>query len=267
MTVQDEVAAWLRTAELERPEIEKYRLSSATRTRGRGSRVGAHSLCQMIVDTVLCTPAASHATLGWLVPLCDDIIDEQEAEVRKYQRVTPVAVTALVLANTLDVVGLPLPSNSWPTMRAWLPRMEVSRDDESTADWWTAGFAAVALDEPLRFFKAAGLSLGRPNPFVAGATFQFNMQGLVRHLAAAIETGASFEDVRPAWEDLLHSYSYLRSARSIDEGVLLWIGRIVFHRIAGRPLGEVAQAIHDSAWRLAGRDPDDLSVPPLPPRA
>ena len=85
--------------------------------------------------------------------------------------------------------------------------------------------------------------------------FQFNLQGLLAYLAGAVEYGAAEVDVIPAWEDLLTSYPTLRDAKSIDQGTLLWIARTVFHRIGGHPVGEVAQRLHDSAWRLAGMEP------------
>ncbi|MBE7453362.1 MAG: hypothetical protein HS111_32200 [Kofleriaceae bacterium] len=83
----------------------------------------------------------------------------------------------------------------------------------------------------------------------------FDLQGLLAYLAGAVENGAAEADVMPAWEDLLGSYPFLRDAKSIDQGTLLWIARTVFHRIGGHPLGEVAQRLHDSAWRLAGMEP------------
>ena len=80
------------------------------------------------------------------------------------------------------------------------------------------------------------------------------MQGLLIHLAGAVENRASFEDVRPAWEDFLRSLWNLINANSADDGTVLWIARTVFHRIAGEPLGAVARCLHQSAWQLADTD-------------
>ena len=94
-----------------------------------------------------------------------------------------------------------------------------------------------------------------PSSFTAGQVFQFNLQALLRHLAGAVDQHAPIADVLPAWADLLQNYAAMRSANSIDAGTLLWIARVVFHRIGGFPVGEVAQRVHDSAWTLAGLAP------------
>ena len=211
---------------------------------------------------VLATPSTATRDLTPLAVLVDHAVrDEETDNVQRYERVTIVQLTPLDLGNALECVGIPLDPASWDTMRAWLPRMEVRRDDERAAYWWTAGFAALALGEPLRYWKAAGLHREAENPFTPGETFGFNLQGLLRHLGAAIDTRASFEDVRPAWDEFLRNFGALRSAQSVDEGTLLWVARIVFHHIAGRPLREVAQALHDYLWTLAGFTPGDLETP------
>ncbi len=255
MNLRQLVGAWKRLSDLEWAELEP-RVSEATSAPPRdAARARLDGWFEAIVMSVLVAPAAIVPILQPVARLHGRAVSAQQGEVDKYLRITTSALGVIELGNALECVGVALAPESWATMREWLPRMEVSRNDERAAYWWTAAFAALALDEPLRFRKAAALTPDEPNPFVAGATFEFNMQALLRHLAGAIATGATFEDVQPAWENLLLRYGDMRGDASVDEGTLLWIARLVFHRIGGRPLGEVAQALHDSAWSLAGLDP------------
>lgn len=255
MNLQRILNGWRRLADLEWQEIRAGLPDLIARAASNTKRAHLDGWFATVAFPVLTEPSRARPEVRPLAPLLEEAVVDLQRDHERYERVTTVAVGLLDLGNALECVGVALAPASWATMRGWLPRMEVSRNDVRAADWWTAAFAALALDEPLRFRKAAALTPDEPNPFVAGATFEFNMQALLRHLAGAIATGATFEDVQPAWENLLLRYGDMRGDASVDEGTLLWIARLVFHRIGGRPLGEVAQALHDSAWSLAGLDP------------
>ena len=67
----------------------------------------------------------------------------------------------------------------------------------------------------------------------------------MRHLAGAVETGASFTDVAPAWRDFVGNLNGHEDTRQIDRATQYWIARVVHHRIGGAPLGSVAQWLHE----------------------
>ncbi len=160
----------------------------------------------------------------------------------------------LDLANVLECVGDSISPTTLDTFRRWLPLIRASRDDYNTSGFWSRGFAALALDERHTYSKYLTPEYRKtPVPFDAppDARFGFNLQGLLTHLAGAVEQRAPFERVAVAWDDWLAHAPHAMDSRSINPGTLLWIARVVHHRIACHPLGEVAQRLHDDIWRLA----------------
>lgn len=261
MTLARNIGGWCRGLDGDWNDMRRIP-AVVERARTRGASGAMFGWSRRVATPVIATPRRAAEELRPLAWVVDLAVPQEELEtVQKYQRVTSALLSPLDLGNALECVGIALQPESWVTMRSWLPRVEVNRNELVAVYWWTAAFAALALDEPLRYRKAAALISEPDNPFQPGAKFQFHLQGLLRHLGAALEAGAAFEDVRVAWEGFLLCYDYMADAASVDEGTLLWIARIVFHRIGGRPLGEVAQALHDSAWTLAGFTPGDLETP------
>lgn len=218
---------------------------------------------------VLVTPERVGAELQPFAPITDRAVAELQE--RLINGVTDdLALLGLVsFGNALECVGLQLVPKSWGAMRAWLSRVRVSRDDDRVYYYWTTGFAALAIDDRGTYAKICGFTgevPQKPDPsypkeprgrfsFRPGLTFQCDVQGLLLYLAGAVEQRATFKDVEPAWEDLLWNYPVLRASRSLDPAALLWIARIVFHKVGGCRLGAVAQRLHDSAWTLAGIKP------------
>jgi hypothetical protein len=159
-------------------------------------------------------------------------------------------VDLLDLANVIECTHQARPAATRNTLRSWLPRIAVSRDDERTASYWSVGYAALALGD-----QATVARFAPARPFTAGATFEFNQQGLLAHLAAAVASRAKLADVMPAWQDLLASFGPLRQSNSADGGTLLWIARCVFHLVGGAPVETVTRRLHDELWSAAGRAP------------
>ena len=112
---------------------------------------------------VLATPSTATRDLTPLAVLVDHAVrDEETDNVQRYERVTIVQLTPLDLGNALECVGIPLDPASWDTMRAWLPRMEVRRDDERAAYWWTAGCILAASRPP---FRMGSVAIARSSSF------------------------------------------------------------------------------------------------------
>lgn len=117
------------------------------------------------------------------------------------------------------------------------------------------GFMAIALDEP-RVYRGIIAHAGEPTlPFTAGETTGPNVQGLLTHLAGAVEHGAPPEAVLPAVGDLTDHYIHLQQAKLVDSSALFWSGFVVHHRLGGRPLATFADWLHAMLYRAAGEEP------------
>jgi len=216
------------------------------------ARLAVEFLSRWILPVAIAAPEQIALDLRALAPIVERAVAEEQARLSSEGQISFGLMDLLDLANALECVGCALDPSSWDLMRGWLPRLRVKRNDARAHYYWNAGFGAFALDERRTYERIGAIDSRRPVEFVAGETFEFNMQGLLRHLASAVESRARLDDVLPAWNDLLCRFALLRDSHSIDLGTLLWIARIVFHRIGGAALGEVARRFHDTAWALAG---------------
>lgn len=111
---------------------------------------------------------------------------------------------------------------------------------------YARGFAALALGVRAVYRPLAGVLLDAPLEFTTGELVGFNNQALLRHLAAAVESDASFEDVRPAWSEFVRRMDSEEETGTLGAGSLFWVGRIVWHQIGGEPLGSVGDFVHRS---------------------
>ena len=163
MSVQRIVGAWSRGAELEWKGIRKWLPVTLERAASAGARTAIETWSNRVADPVIATPGLVRLELSRLGPVVDHAAREEESDsVQKYQRVTIVQLTPLDLGNALECVGIPLDPASWDTMRAWLPRMEVRRDDERAAYWWTAGCILAASRPP---FRMGSVAIARSSSF------------------------------------------------------------------------------------------------------
>lgn len=269
MSLERTIHGWIRGAAREWETIREQMPEILDRASSESARIAVEFWHRNLWTPVLATPERAAAELHPFAPIVDRAIAEQQERLVSGVPIGLALLGLMDLGNALECVGIPLDPKSWNTMRSWLPDLQVSRDDEWVNYYWTTGFAALALGDRLVYSRFAGyvgdvptepdlscVTAPRgPFPFEPGQAFQFNMQGLLHYLSGAVEQRAIFGDVVPACEDLLRSYPSLRESKSLDPGTLLWIARIVFHKIGRCPLGKVAQRLHDSAWALAGMEP------------
>jgi hypothetical protein len=251
MNLDRVVMGWTNGASREWESIEDDLHESIERAESGPARLAVEGWGHQLGRVAIATPERTRAAFGSFVAVVDQAVVDEDQRVAPNGAVSFALINLLDVANALDSVGLSVADASRATMKAWLPRMNAKRDDVRAHYYWTSAFAALALDEAVAYQRAAALDSTAAIPFVPGQTFQFNMQGLLRHLAGAIAHGARLDDVMPAWEDLLQSFYALEDAHSIDNGTLLWIARIVFHRIGGCALGDVARKLRESSWALA----------------
>lgn len=146
------------------------------------------------------------------------------------------------LANLLACCGYP---DETSLMSEWLWEIRTYRHDENVSPHWNKGFAALALDVKKLYRTHAGAEPDEPLSMTPSARFGGNLQGLLRHLAGAVETGATFATVEPAWRDFVVNLNRHEETRQIDRATPFWIARVVHHRIGGAPLGTVAQWLHE----------------------
>lgn len=256
MNLETVVRGWDKSLEWDLPDLPEELAERLEEVRaGKPARLALEFLDHKVEPLAFQAPEQLAPLLRPFPPIFEQAVREEDELLPPDEKITPALVSHINLGIVLDCVGCEVSPASWDLVRRWLPRLAVSRDDVRAEDYWDAAFAALALDEPTTYRRAAALDRQPPPVFRPGETFAFNLQGLLAHLALAVETRATLDAVLPAWEDLLHGYYPLREAHSVDAATLLWAGRTVFHRIGGRPLGEVARAVHDSAWALAGMTP------------
>lgn len=153
------------------------------------------------------------------------------------------------VANLLACCGYP---DETALLADWLYEIQTQRD-ERPARHFQRAFAALALDVKPIYRGLGGQEPTDPLPFHAGATFGGNIHGVLRHLGGAVECGASFADVQDVWDEVLVNWPLHEEAGGLDLACLFWIARVVRHRIAGEPLGGVAQWLHEYILEMAAR--------------
>jgi len=156
-----------------------------------------------------------------------------------------------------EIVGMDLGPEVLASFRPYLIRIRTDANDPDYRSWhWDRGLIALALDEPKTWRSIVGLLSGESLTFQPGATFQFNVQGLLRHLAAAIEHKADVADVLPAFHDLIRCAPLMWSStpEQANQYTCLWAARLVHHHIGGHPLGTVGQFFYDAVQAAAARE-------------
>jgi hypothetical protein len=146
----------------------------------------------------------------------------------------------------MQVVGVDVGGDPLPALAPYLVRVDTNRSDEFVGHHWNRALLALILDDPRTWRPIAGFAEDDAIPFVPRRTFEFNVQGLVAHLAGAIVHRGLLEDVIDAWRDFVRCFPALVSARQANNQTLLWIGRVVFHHIGGEPLAQVGAQIHEA---------------------
>jgi hypothetical protein len=177
---------------------------------------------------------------GALAPIIDRAAAAQDVD-----EISIAVLELLDLANAVECVGGTLAPPTHAAFRTWLPRITIRRDDENEMWYWSVGFAALAFDDSATARRFAGVDIHASFGFKPGETFGFNLQGLLRHLAGALEVGADLEAIRPAWNECLDNFETQWTAHRVDGATLLWIARVVYARVGGAQVATVAKQIHN----------------------
>jgi len=151
--------------------------------------------------------------------------------------------------NIFEIAGLDVPPNVFELFRPLLVRVGTDHRDMPESHW-TKALVSIALGERLGWVAIAGFCPTQEVPFVPRATFEFNMQGLIAHLGGAILSGATLDDVLPAWHQFMALAVTLRKVRQVDNQVILWVARVVFHHVGKQPLSTVGDRVYEEINRL-----------------
>jgi len=143
-------------------------------------------------------------------------------------------------ASALACIGAAIPDALERRIAAWLPGIVASAGARSI----DAGLAALAYGD---IASAQQITPARRGRFVGGLVFPRDLLGLLSYAIAAVQAGASAATMR----DALHRLGErLGEPDGVGPATLLWLGRVVFHRLGKRRIGEVATAMHDVVWNV-----------------
>lgn len=248
MSLRQKLGGWQNWVSRSWPDVVKELTRAA-----RSPRTGYATLVPYAADLLpaaVVQPGEVQRELPMVVAAVDRAVARSFAEMVD-RPISTAFLEMLDLGNALECAGCPLADATRDVFRDWLARMQLSRDHPDMFDVWSAGFAALALDERPTYRRVAARAGEVTLPFTPGEAFGFNVQALLGHLAAAVENRAPLADVTPAWHELLGNYGLLYDTGAIRLGTLLWMARVVHHRIAGAPIGEVAQRLQDDVRQVA----------------
>ena len=222
--------------------------------RGPTPRSAIWMLSENFTDPVLVDPAGVTQVILPMHAMIEAGMADEDAEVRAgVLRADPASFNSIDLANIFECVGGTLSPSTHAIICRWFSNMRATSDDYDTSAYWSTYFGSLALGHE-EYRRGTGTALGSiSSPPTPGATFGPQTRALLKHLAAAVENRSPFEVVRPAWEEFIERFPSAREMHNVDAGTLLWVARVVYQRIAGAPLGTVAQRLHDDMWRLAAR--------------
>jgi hypothetical protein len=151
-----------------------------------------------------------------------------------------IALSVLSYGNLARCVGdSPLPSATEQAIAEVAVRGKKVLNE---FDQQALAAACLAIGLPARALKL--LDHDEPPPFKPGQKFDANVAGLLDYLYAAMKVGAAEKDVQPAWLAMHATFPWNLSAKVIKWSTLMWVARVVFGRIGGRPDAEIAGAVH-----------------------
>lgn len=190
--------------------------------------------------------------LSGLVPVVEEAAEVTADILRDAESASFAELRIPAAINALQSVGLRVQDKAVEACQSWLPKVRAARSEDPVWPHWHLGLTGIGLGVREVYCPIAGYNVDGAIPFTPGETFELNLQGLIAHLAGAVEGGATESEVGPAWRKLLSTFPVLSKAGMLTPPGLFWIARIVHHDIGGNPLGEVADFLHDEVWTVAG---------------
>jgi hypothetical protein len=171
-------------------------------------------------------------------------------EARGLNNQFPGAVVVLQYINNARCAGLAVPESAVGAEAKWLPALAPYQSQMSDKDSYTMALAALALGafDLVPTFSGGG---SLPASIEPGQKFQFNVQKLIRYMAAAAVQGAKVDDVSPAFREFVLTFPFKLGAKSLDWTDLLYAARAYYVHFERRPAETVAQTLHELVTSIA----------------
>ena len=122
-----------------------------------------------LLPAVVVQPHEVRRQLPMLATSVDRVVTRAASE-RRDARISTAVLEMLDVGNALECVGLPLAASSHEVFRDWLGRMELTRDAAAMSEVWSAGLAALALDERPTYRRVAARAEEKTLSFTPGAS-------------------------------------------------------------------------------------------------
>jgi hypothetical protein len=184
-------------------------------------------------------PAACTPLLERLVPLVPRALTDFPGSVGDLEL---PAIFLLSFLNAARCCGY-APAEARDLEPRWLRELAARVSELAEHERHTLALAALAARLP-RLVPTFAPDRTTDTGFTPHRTFGFSVPGFAHYLAAALERGASYLDVEPAWLDFVHRFPYKLGAGTLDWPDLLWAARAVLTHFEGVPEGEVAARLH-----------------------
>ena len=153
------------------------------------------------------------------------------------------AFYTLSYCNAARCAGAELPAAAVDAEEEWLPQLAERMSELTEPQRHTLALAACAAARVDLVATFAELAAG-DDTFTPSRTFGFNVPEFAGYVARAIDRGASYQDVEPAWLDFVHRFPYKLDTRTLGWPALLFAARAVYATIGELPEGEVAMELH-----------------------
>ena len=191
--------------------------------------------------TVVLGPEACRPSLARLEPYVARAVGEFETGVDC--RNTVRALGLLSYLNTTLCCGASVVSASGLEARL-LPQFPPHKKALTEREIHTLALAALAANLPELVPDLLGGG-ALPKRIRPGASFQFNVHGFVRYVAASMLARADAAAIEPAWRSFVDSFPRKLASNTLGWVDLLWAARAIMVHFEHRPAETVAAALHD----------------------
>lgn len=183
------------------------------------------------------------------------LVPAAERQVAKIDRTSPEKIqpnlAVLNVLSQLQIMGVAVPEETVRTATYWLAGMQTAGMEPRWMHW-DRGMAALAMGDLPTARTIAALPVDGSGEADPGNSPGNNIQAWFALFVVAIERRLAWSDMRPRWEEYLNRLPGFIEVGVQAEVDLAWVGRILGHGVAGVPLGETADWIHDEVRRVAG---------------
>lgn len=203
-----------------------------------GALGGFEDACSALA--ILRGPAIARPVIERIAPAVPRVVVGLSPAPRESGRLA--AIYTLAYLNAARCCGVSVGRESESAERLWLPQLAGFRAKLTEEECHTLAIASAAAGLAQAAIDLAGLP--RVDAFAPGVTHAFNVPAFAGYVASAVESGASYDDVEPAWLDFVHRFPYKLATGMLKWPALLWAARAVYATIGRLADDEVATEVH-----------------------